>query len=591
MNTIHNRHSVEYSVHFFSYIMDENARKVEATTPGESSTSPSEVPGDELPPAEVPTSYVEYLARLKDSDPTLGSLHQFFQEKEGRPESQLDILDVIGNRIQRQSGVSSSLAVRAADVDFRIVVFSFQIFREVDRRVLDDICYVFDLDPFFVRACFQGPTPRQELLGRASLGRHVDLFGEDFLTVCTGKIPYDETLFATFAKSKSDGRLDTVVLFAKHHRTLYYRLSARLSGKTSVRQAVQAPQISQRRTISQHYVEELLSWNHSNLASKALEHPVEFITPYIDLHLDGVALTINAWKRGFESSIRASADNEISEEHTYSDIQARVDLLSKSLRGFKHFTALHQQSSSPVCETIINDMQDILDVALNFRDSVRDRIGRRTAILSLEESRKSIQMADSVKTLTQLAFIFTPLNFATSFFGANVQEFGSGQVPIWAFISSVIAIGLTTLCVSLLWSRNRDRYSGFARHHWNVIRALAGFWLRRPLLAGLMLVLAYTRKTRRSRVAILAHVDLFRLAPLEDDESISSLDSDDSFVVSDGPSFWKAFVQNTLQRVKAYTDEQYWEYDRFYKPSIRRRREKAREESGIEIVSRDFVLG
>jgi Mg2+ and Co2+ transporter CorA len=64
------------------------------------------------------------------------------------------------------------------------------------------------------------------------------------------------------------------------------------------------------------------------------------------------------------------------------------------------------------------------------RDSLRDRVTHRAAVLSLEESRKSIQMADSLKTLIQLAFIFVPLTFGTSVFGANLRLFGSRNVPL-----------------------------------------------------------------------------------------------------------------------------------------------------------------
>ena len=45
--------------------------------------------------------------------------------------------------------------------------------------------------------------------------------------------------------------------------------------------------------------------------------------------------------------------------------------------------------------------------------------------------------------LTLVAFVFIPLNFATSFFGMNVQQLGTGRIHIgFFFITAVLAGGL-----------------------------------------------------------------------------------------------------------------------------------------------------
>jgi Mg2+ and Co2+ transporter CorA len=51
---------------------------------------------------------------------------------------------------------------------------------------------------------------------------------------------------------------------------------------------------------------------------------------------------------------------------------------------------------------------------------------RQVSILNLEESRKSIRLADNVNVVTQLAFVFLPLTFSSSLFGMNITELGSG---------------------------------------------------------------------------------------------------------------------------------------------------------------------
>lgn len=80
----------------------------------------------------------------------------------------------------------------------------------------------------------------------------------------------------------------------------------------------------------------------------------------------------------------------------------------------------------------------------HFEKHMQSQIGQ----YSLAESRKSIEMTDSVKVLTQLAFIFIPLTFSATIFGINVREFGTGDLPISAFIVTAIVVTASSM---LLW--------------------------------------------------------------------------------------------------------------------------------------------
>lgn len=84
--------------------------------------------------------------------------------------------------------------------------------------------------------------------------------------------------------------------------------------------------------------------------------------------------------------------------------------------------------------------------------------------MALKESKKSIQQADSVRRITQLAFFFIPLTFKTSVFGMNLQELGTGNVKFWVFVVVAITISLIVFTVLALsasisgwWSRNLCR--------------------------------------------------------------------------------------------------------------------------------------
>lgn len=55
-------------------------------------------------------------------------------------------------------------------------------------------------------------------------------------------------------------------------------------------------------------------------------------------------------------------------------------------------------------------------------------------------------MANHLSRLTLVAFLFIPLNFATSFFGMNVQQLGTGSIHIgFFFLTAALAGGLGIL--------------------------------------------------------------------------------------------------------------------------------------------------
>lgn len=97
----------------------------------------------------------------------------------------------------------------------------------------------------------------------------------------------------------------------------------------------------------------------------------------------------------------------------------------------------------------------------------------------LKESQKAVETADTQKRLTRLAYLFLPVSLATSIFGMNVKELGTGNQSIW--VPAVLLIVLALLAIilserhalegvwqSLWWSRWRYR------HWWRII--LRGLW-------------------------------------------------------------------------------------------------------------------
>ena len=92
--------------------------------------------------------------------------------------------------------------------------------------------------------------------------------------------------------------------------------------------------------------------------------------------------------------------------------------------------------------------------------NIKDFLQQASHLQSIKETQKGLQPADSVRSrahfdtfwtknvrlmnlhrLTLVAFVFIPLNFATSFFGMNAQRLGSGPIHIGFFFVTAVLVG------------------------------------------------------------------------------------------------------------------------------------------------------
>ena len=129
--------------------------------------------------------------------------------------------------------------------------------------------------------------------------------------------------------------------------------------------------------------------------------------------------------------------------------------------------------------------QNLLELQ-TFKEMLRNRITKCVGEMTIREARKSIQLADSVRVITQLAFVFVPLSLSTGLFGMNIQEMGSGGAKLWVFLTVASAV----LCFSFfaLWigsgkHKKLHRSIILKRPLWTAVYKLAqrspvhGFWL------------------------------------------------------------------------------------------------------------------
>ncbi|KAF3008201.1 hypothetical protein E8E14_008561 [Neopestalotiopsis sp. 37M] len=118
-------------------------------------------------------------------------------------------------------------------------------------------------------------------------------------------------------------------------------------------------------------------------------------------------------------------------------------------RSAQNFARVHRIADSQELASIVAEMERLTFGIATLKEHMEKAMQKHVAELSLAESRKAIEMTDSVKLLTQLAFLFVPLTFSASIFGVNAAELGSGSRPFSLFlITAFVFLGFT---LSGLW--------------------------------------------------------------------------------------------------------------------------------------------
>jgi len=111
-----------------------------------------------------PDSYLEYLSELSKANPVYGRFRDFFRDQPKTPTSQHTILDLVDGHVHRQPATRGTLSDRPQCVQTRLVVLGYPSFGGLDKQLLDDVSFAFDLDPFEL---WQHFDPRGSVEGSA----------------------------------------------------------------------------------------------------------------------------------------------------------------------------------------------------------------------------------------------------------------------------------------------------------------------------------------------------------------------------------------------------------------------------------------
>ena len=193
--------------------------------------------------------------------------------------------------------------------------------------------------------------------------------------------------------------------------------------------------------------------------------PVEFIYPYAHLcamrysrNLRTIMDQVN-WERS------SYEDWEIEHLKEYRDLSRKVTSELKS--GFRSL-ARHSNSDSKNWEKLKSDYDEILAQARQLEQDFKDHMSTYVGIMTIKESKKSIQQAESLRRITQLAFIFVPLTFVSSIFGMNLESFGTGNIKTWLFLTVAITMSLAVFAILIISSHFRKWY----RVHFKSLRVI-----------------------------------------------------------------------------------------------------------------------
>lgn len=189
--------------------------------------------------------------------------------------------------------------------------------------------------------------------------------------------------------------------------------------------------------LSSLLIQSLLRSSQADLTA-ARPHYQQLLAPFVRLIASHLFLSRLPQYESLAEVVTDDYDHQTdATEQFFTDLRAVQDLHVSAQSFFGLNNANGNGRSS-----IIADLEYLRD-RYEFVDQYRrSQIGYKASILSLEESRLGIQQNQTVKRLTQLAFIFIPLSFLTSVFGMNIDILTGDRAKRWTVIVGAVLVYL-----------------------------------------------------------------------------------------------------------------------------------------------------
>jgi hypothetical protein len=276
------------------------------------------------------------------------------------------------------------------------------------------------------------------------------------------------------ARGDADLELDDVYTFAQAER-----IAGQLPPPTSTRDTI-------------------VSW--LNDEQRAEQPPEELLLEIIHHDIVDLVEVIRVSLADFENQSISLLPLQLQEHALYwrplfGRFQIELRQLLRQLPAFVTFLYAGQApvlgSSSPIPESSRKLLREALSHTRDTLELVNRAYTSLRAELQIAEARRSIEEAESIAKLTELAFIFIPLTFAASLFSMQVKELQPAP-PVWFFIATAVAfIGfayvIRLIARSLMIKQQKRRmltsirkYSDVSEGAHPTTRQYFGWFLSRP---------------------------------------------------------------------------------------------------------------
>jgi len=303
--------------------------------------------------------------------------------------------------------------------------------------------------------------------------------------------------------------------------------------------------------------------------------PIEFIYPLAHLIAAEEAYRLHAESslkefsekafRGGGDWIRYSFEFQAS-VHRYA-LKMHFKAIITTLKSLEHpygdFPWSNQESvlRSKKGSAVLRDYNSLLETASSLLDDLNSIETRSISHRSVIQSQNSIEQSDSLSRLTTLAFFFVPLSFATSIFGMNVKELGSGTVKMqivvktmaWIFAFVMVAQLLSGPISKTLYALRTN--SDGIRFRARVLKAFAAI---SPLGAFWLLLFGLTHNPDTFTV-LVRELGIWGVLGLGDEWDKPSIGQDAQQLKLS--RFW----QNKAQGIASITGRKGWQKDNFWK--------------------------
>ncbi|KAF8244128.1 hypothetical protein K440DRAFT_667163 [Wilcoxina mikolae CBS 423.85] len=458
-------------------------------------------------------TYAEYVEFLYRRDPRFEWLHHLFTTSAAASDptkTHVMVADSEDGRLTSTHGVEAlqSLENRSPRVKTRLVLVRYDQTMNIDRNIIDAIAFAFDLDPFFLWRHFD-----QSFEG--DLGEERSYLGPDIPPALPSKKNSLDLGYSTIVNISTMFLKDAIIPDATTEESYAVVMLARnneefvfshmpILNTYSLHNMRNTTPVVRKTTCTALFETELLQMSREDIFS-ADENPIEYIYPWAQIMADNMASDLQNYAT--RTALYDTLDSEDLEtfDELLRDIHmvaTAADDLFQNLLRFLSRTASRQPSRG--IQSLTRDYEFLLRWAKQLIQFNTDHLNRRVGQFALRESQKSIELANSVKILSELAFVFLPLSLSAGLFGMNITELGTGKSHLWIyFLTAAVFQHPTELSgllqpdnLSAFWSKKIQEIFEFtSQKDWNLNFFHKRLFSRFRLLLGI-------RSTNGNSVAV-----------------------------------------------------------------------------------------